>query len=136
MTEDLGTTPRKPLTPTQRLALYERFKGICVLCTRKIAAGDSWIDEHMRALGLAGSNDPDNRAPVHKACAATKTHDEDMPRINKAKAQKKAVLGIRPPGAKIQNAGFTKYARAPRVTTKSDQLRAMREREFQEANNG
>ena len=93
--EDVGTTKRKPLTPTERLALFEEHKGVCKICTRKITPGEKWIDEHGRALGLGGSNSKKNRYPVHVACAAVKTHDEDMPRIVKAKAQKKAALGIK-----------------------------------------
>jgi hypothetical protein len=104
MTEDVGTTPRKPLTPTQRLALFEREKGLCCVCGGKIVG--AFIDEHLRALGLGGSNDPDNRGVAHPKCADAKTHDEDMPRINKAKAQKKAQHAIKADGPKIQSAGF------------------------------
>ena len=92
---DVGTTKREKLTPTERLKMFEDHGGICKICTRKITPGEKWIDEHGRALGLGGSNSKKNRYPVHVACAAVKTHDEDMPRINKAKAQKKAALGIK-----------------------------------------
>lgn len=120
MTEDVGTTKRKPLTPTQRLALFERFKGICVLCEGKIHAGDKWIDEHLRALGLGGSNDPENRGPAHAKCAAIKTHgpDGDLARIAKAKRQKMASLGIRPK-SRLQGRGF---AKAPPQRTASRPL--------------
>lgn len=94
---DLPTTPRKPLTPTQRLKLFEEHKGVCVLCGRKIGAGEPWIDEHLRALGLGGSNDWENRGPAHKACAEAKTRKEDMPRIVKAKRQKLSHLGLKKP---------------------------------------
>jgi len=106
--EDVGTTPRKPLTPRQRLKLYEDHKGICAICDLKIHSGEKWIDEHLRALGLAGPNDLDNRAPVHVRCAEVKTQTEDMPRIVKAKAQKRAALGIKTDGPKIKSAGFAK----------------------------
>ena len=94
MTEDVGTTKRKPLTPTERLALFEREHGLCCICGNTIFG--KFIDEHKRALGLGGSNDPKNRGVAHPKCADAKTHDEDMPRINKAKAQKKAAHGIKP----------------------------------------
>lgn len=94
MTADLGTTPRKPLTPTQRLRLFEEYKGICVLCTNKIHAGEPWRDEHLRALGLAGTNAWDNRAPVHIKCAKIKDKD-DLPRIAKAKRQKMSAFGMK-----------------------------------------
>ena len=69
--QDVGTTPRKKLTPRQRLALFERRKGICCICGNKIV-GD-FIDEHWRALGLGGSNDQTNRDIAHKPCAEIKT---------------------------------------------------------------
>lgn len=104
---DVGTTERKPLTPTGRLKLFEREGGICCICGGKIVG--KFIDEHKRALGLGGSNDPDNRGVAHPKCAEIKTHDEDMPRIVKAKAQKRAELGIKKATAKpIQSAGFAK----------------------------
>lgn len=92
MREDVSTTPRKPLTPSQRLALFERRGGRCCVCGEKIIG--AFIDEHWRPLGLGGSNDKTNRDVAHIDCAATKTKD-DMQRINKAKAQKKAAHGIR-----------------------------------------
>lgn len=97
MTEDVGTTPRRPLTPTQRLKLFEAFQGRCVLCDRKIEAGEPWIDEHLRALGLGGTNAMDNRGPAHKVCADLKTHgqDGDIARIAKAKRQKMRHIGVK-----------------------------------------
>jgi 5-methylcytosine-specific restriction protein A len=92
---DVGTTKRKPLTPTQRLKLFEAFKGKCCLCEQPIRG--KWIDEHLRALGLGGTNEWDNRGPAHKACADAKTHgpDGDLARISKAKRQKMARHGIK-----------------------------------------
>jgi 5-methylcytosine-specific restriction protein A len=111
VTIDVGTTERKPLTPTQRLKLFEREKGLCCICGLKIVG--KFIDEHKRALGLGGSNDPDNRGVAHPKCAEVKTREEDMPRINKAKAQKKAQHGIKAmDGPKLQGAPFTTSARA------------------------
>lgn len=109
MTEDLGTTKRKPLTPTQRLALFERHRGICSLCGNRIRAGEPWIDEHMRALGLAGSNAPENRGIAHKACADAKTYgvNGDLARIAKAKRQKMSSLGIKGENRRpLQGRGF------------------------------
>ena len=115
MTTDVGTTPRKPLTPTQRLKLFEAHGGKCALCGLQIQAGEKWIDEHLRALGLGGSNDLDNRAPVHVACAKAKTNNEDIPRIAKAKRQKMAALGIRrSTGQKIVSRGFARKQRTPK----------------------
>jgi 5-methylcytosine-specific restriction endonuclease McrA len=98
---DIGTTLRKPLTPTQRLKLFESERGICCICGLKIVG--KFIDEHKRALGLGGGNEMDNRGVAHPKCADIKTQTEDMPRIVKAKAQKRAAHGIKSEGPKIQN---------------------------------
>jgi len=95
VTDDVPTTPRKRLTPRERLALFERRKGICCVCGQKIRG--EFVDEHWRALGLGGSNDPSNRDIAHVKCAALKTRDQDMPRIVKAKAQKRAHHGLKAP---------------------------------------
>ena len=100
---DVGTTPRKPLTPTQRLKMFEAHGGRCVVCGNLIRAGSPFIDEHITPLGLGASNDDSNRGPAHVTCAGIKT-EADMERINKAKAQKKAALGIKAPTQKIENA--------------------------------
>ncbi len=116
MTEDLGTTQRKPLTSAQRLKLFEAHRGHCWRCTRKIEAGEQWVDEHIRALGLGGGNEWENRAPVHVACADAKTHDEDMPAIVKAKAVKRRNLGIKPAGVQsIQSAPFPKFDKPSKI---------------------
>ncbi|GAB6842327.1 hypothetical protein HNR00_003536 [Methylorubrum rhodinum] len=97
--EDVGTTPRRPLTPSQKLELYEQQKGICPLCGLFMRPGKRLIDEHLRALGLGGSNDFGNRAIVHEACALAKTHGPtgDLTVIADAKAQKRAILGFERP---------------------------------------
>jgi 5-methylcytosine-specific restriction endonuclease McrA len=104
---DTSTTKRKPLTPTQRLAMFEKHGGKCCVCGNLIRSGAAWIDEHITPLGLGGSNDDSNRGPAHVTCAGIKT-EADMERINKAKAQKKAALGIKAPTKKIESAPFPK----------------------------
>jgi 5-methylcytosine-specific restriction protein A len=107
MISDVGTTERKRLTPSQKLKLYELQRGICPLCDQAMRRGEKLIDEHLRSLGLGGTNDLGNRAIAHALCAALKTHgpDGDLARIAKAKAQKRASLGFKD-GPKIQSAGF------------------------------
>lgn len=116
--EDVGTTPRgKRLTVTQVLAIFERHKGKCVLCGGKIHEGEPWRDEHLRALGLGGTNELDNRAPVHIACAKAK-NAEDLPAIAQAKRKKAAAQGIKAPRKKIQSRGFAPTAKKSRELTK------------------
>lgn len=113
MTIDVGTTPRKPLTPTQRLRLFEAHKGVCCCCGLYIKAGERWIDEHIIPLALGGTNDLENRAPAHEKCAALKTKD-DMERIAKAKRQKRAHLGIKVKPPQIISRGFPKREKTRR----------------------
>ena len=120
LTTDVGSTKRKPLTPTQRLKLFEAHKGLCGLCGGKIEAGATWVDEHIIPLGLGGTNDLSNRVPVHVICANSKTHGSngDLAKIAKAKRVKMRHLGIRAPKQKIQSRGFPKVEREPKTTSK------------------
>ena len=120
MIEDTGTTPRRSFTPRQRLKLFEAHKGRCVICGRNIDAGDRWIVEHIRPLGLGGSNDDDNLGPVHEACAHAKTHGAtgDAAQIARAKRIKMRHIGIRAARSTIQSRGFPKVEREPKKTTK------------------
>jgi 5-methylcytosine-specific restriction protein A len=115
---DVPTTPRKPLTPRQRLALYEAHGGKCVLCGTKIMPGEKFIDEHIRPLALGGSNDLSNRGPAHERCAAEKTHGPtgDLARAAKAKRQKRAALGIKAQTKKIESAPFVPAPKQAKAT--------------------
>ena len=104
---DVGTTERKRLTPSQRLKLFEKHKGTCALCGLEIK-GKRWVVEHMRPLGLGGTNDvEENLRPVHEACAREKTV-EDFKAIARAKRIKMRAIGIETSGKKIQSRGFAK----------------------------
>jgi 5-methylcytosine-specific restriction endonuclease McrA len=115
MTEDVGTTKRKPLTPRQRLKLFEDHGGRCAICGQKIMG--SFIDEHIIPLGLGGTNDLSNRAPVHVACAQSKTFGQqgDNAKIAKAKRQKMKSLGIERQKVKIKSRGFLTSRKEPRI---------------------
>lgn len=115
MTSDVATTPRKKLSPSARLKLFEKHKGICALCKSEIKSGDKWLVEHLRPLALGGTNDEDNLAPVHATCAYDKTHgkDGDLARAAKAKRSKMAALGIKKENVpKIANKGFPKVIKS------------------------
>jgi hypothetical protein len=93
--DPIGTTPRKNLTPLQRLALLEAYGHCCALCGAKIdTLHEKWRDEHLRALGLGGVNDFGDRGPVHVRCAADKDIDDNA-RIKKAKRQKAVHVGAK-----------------------------------------
>ena len=115
MTEDVGTTPRKPLSPKERLAIFERERGICCLCERPIT-DRKWIDEHKRALGLGGSNEPENRGIAHIACADLKTHgpggDKEMTDRAKRVKRKEIVPRIVDKPGTLQGPQFAKSPKA------------------------
>lgn len=95
--------------------MLEAYDHKCALCGLPIDPLRPWIDEHMRALGLAGSNAFKNRAPAHVHCAEVKTKG-DMARINKAKDQKAKHYGSAPPPSRpIESAGFRKVVRPSKV---------------------
>jgi 5-methylcytosine-specific restriction protein A len=84
---DVGSTPRKPMSPMRRLKIWEAGKGVCILCERKIRAGEAWIVEHPIALGLGGSDRDEDLGPAHEDCRRAKDK-VDVARIAKAKRQK------------------------------------------------
>lgn len=98
MTEDVGTTKRKPMTPRMRLKVWEAHKGVCALCGGKIdGVRERWIVEHLRALELGGEDIEANMAPAHETCALMKTGGTagDHARAAKAKRVKGKHLGIK-----------------------------------------
>lgn len=92
---DLGTTPRRKLSPRERLAIWEKCRGICV-CGRKVQCGESWQADHPRALGLAGRDDHAALVVLGECCFPAKNAD-DASRIAKAKRMKQRHVGIRRP---------------------------------------
>ena len=87
---------RKPLNRAEALAVMIRQAGGVVLCGCGCGEpldplGEGVVDEHLRALGLLGGNELENRAWFRKPCAKRKTDGDDLPRIAKAKRQSRAV---------------------------------------------
>lgn len=106
---------RKPLTRAQFGQLMIDQDGRCACgCGQKLQPmTEGVIDEHVRALGLLGSNDLANRRLYRKPCARKKTDELDTPRMAKAKRQARET-GPQRPGAlkrKIPNRGFEGHRR-------------------------
>ena len=91
--EDLGTTRRRKLTPQGRLQVWERTRGVCVVCGRQIdPLREGWIAEHVRPLELGGNDSLDNMGPAHMACARHKAR-LDHTRAAQAKRRKIRHIG-------------------------------------------
>lgn len=93
---DVGTGKRGRMTPTRRLKVFERAKGTCWVCFRRIQIGEKWIVEHLRPLGLGGTDDDENLGVTHLTCAQEKTKG-DMQAISKAKRSKIKAYGMKSP---------------------------------------
>ena len=92
---DVGTTPRRAMSPARRLRIWEAHKGICCLCSLPIdGVREPWIVEHVRALGLGGEDADANCAPAHETCRRDKDR-QDVPAIAKAKRITARHLGIK-----------------------------------------
>lgn len=67
-----NTTRRHPLK--DRAAFLAAHGGRCYYCGELILPGQIWHDEHIIARELGGSDDMDNRRPIHaEPCHRTKT---------------------------------------------------------------
>ena len=69
-------TQRANLSPKKRLELLLAHSGRCCICEGKISLTQRWIVEHILPLWLGGTNDVQNLAPAHEACAKIKTQKE------------------------------------------------------------
>lgn len=96
---DVGTTPRKAMSPMRRLRIWEANKGICILCELKIdGVREKWIVEHRRALVLGGEDTDENCGPAHETCRRTKDK-VDVADGARAKRRKAKLLGIKGPSS-------------------------------------
>lgn len=95
-TDDLSTTPRRSMSPTRRLRIWERDGGVCCICSLKIdGVREKWGIEHKRPLALGGPDTDENCGPAHERCMATKTK-ADNASWTKAKRAKAKHIGIKP----------------------------------------
>lgn len=90
---DVGTTKRGRMTTRMKLAIFERERGLCMICGKKLRSGEI-IFEHVRALELGGSDTAENIRLTCVPCAREKTRD-DHSRAAKAKRVKSKHLGLR-----------------------------------------
>ena len=110
-----NTTPRRTFNAKQRVAFFEKHRGICYLCGGKIhGATEAWEIEHVIAREIMGdgADEDENLALAHKKCHAAKTR-EDRKTIAKSNAVRARALGAHRPKQKIPSRPFGGFA--PRV---------------------
>jgi hypothetical protein len=62
--EWIGKTPDSKVPDRVRRRVFDRDNGICHLSGRKIAPGEAWELEHVKALILGGEHRESNLAPA------------------------------------------------------------------------
>ena len=77
-----------------KAAAFERCKGICEQCTRRLFPGDIHYD-HRTPDGSGGEPTFDNCNVLCKSCHAVKTAQRDIPDIAKGKRVHRAHIGAR-----------------------------------------
>lgn len=97
---------RREFSKAVRLAAWQRAKGNCEKCTRKLFTGDIHYD-HINPDGLTGDPTLENCAVLCRSCHSKKTATEDIPNIAKAKRREARHIGIRKPSS-LRNAKYRK----------------------------
>ena len=88
MTEDVGTTARGHLSTRRKLGIWEREKGLCMMCSTRLQPG-KFIYEHVRALELGGTDTDDNIRLTCLPCAGVKKSKNPLPGGKGSKWKKK-----------------------------------------------
>lgn len=94
--EWIGSSPDAKVPPRVRLRIFERYEGRCYLSGRKIAAGEPWELEHVKALCNGGEHRESNLAPALKDKHREKTAADVREKSLIRRIQKKAA-GIKKP---------------------------------------
>jgi len=105
--EWIGKDHDAKVPPRVRQRVFDRHGGVCHLTGRKIAAGEKWELEHIKALILGGEHRESNMAPALAEPHKKKTASE-MKVKAKINAVRKKHLGITQPKQTIQSQGFSK----------------------------
>jgi len=103
--EWIGKSPDSAIPPRVKVRLFEKAKGKCECCTRRIGAGDKWDADHIVALVNGGENRETNLQVLCSWCHKAKTKQDVKAKSKTAKVKAKH-LGIKRPKQKIQSRGF------------------------------
>jgi len=116
--EWIGKDHDAKVPPRVRQRVFDRHGGICHLTGRKIAAGEKWELEHVKALILGGEHRETNLAPALAEPHKKKTAAE-MKVKAKINAVRKKHLGITQPKQTIKSPGFAKPEPKPKTLVKA-----------------
>ncbi len=94
--EWIGKTPDTPAPPRVRLRVFDRAGGRCHACGRKIAAGDRWTLEHLKALINGGENRETNMGITCDWCLPQKNAADVAEKSKVYRTRAKHVGATRP----------------------------------------
>ena len=98
--EWIGKTDDSKIPGDVKLRIWNRAKGFCEICTRKILAGEPKHFDHVKPLADGGRHAEKNLQIACVSCHTTKTAGEATERA-KVRAVAKSVLGLKRPKQKI-----------------------------------
>jgi 5-methylcytosine-specific restriction enzyme A len=93
-----GSMKRQEFSAKIKVAAFERAKGHCQECTRKLSPGDIHYD-HIIPCASGGDASLNNCAVLCRSCHAWKTTDRDIPAIAKGKRVRLRHIGARRMGS-------------------------------------
>jgi 5-methylcytosine-specific restriction endonuclease McrA len=93
--EWIGVNADEAVPTRVRVRVFDRWLGRCAECGRRIAGGERWVCDHVRALILGGENRESNLQPLCEWCNAAKTA-EDIGQKSKAASIRAKHIGAKP----------------------------------------
>ena len=96
--EWIGSSDDARIPPRVRLRVFARYEGICQLSKRRIAAGEAWDLDHIKALWRGGEHRETNLHPVLKQPHREKSAEEQSIQAKCDRIAKKH-LGIKSPSS-------------------------------------
>jgi len=115
--EWVGKTDDVKVPEVVQLRLWDKCKGHCTACNRKILAGQKKQLDHEIPLADGGRHAESNLQWLCDACHVAKTGAEATQRAS-VRRKAKAILGIKRPKGTIKSQGFQKFEK-PKAIDKS-----------------
>lgn len=94
--EWVGANNDAKIPPRVRLRVFDRAKGRCEACTRKLHPGDRWQADHVQALINGGANREGNLQLLCDWCHKGKTA-QDSGEKARTYAKRRSNAGIKKP---------------------------------------
>lgn len=94
--EWIGKTDDTRIPDRVRVRVFERYDGICQLCTAPILRSTDYAADHRVALINGGQNRETNLQPAHVECHKAKTRQDVHCKAKTYKIRKRQIVGQKP----------------------------------------